>query len=64
MTELWRKKTITRRLKQGQATKKEFRNFAWACKDGVKGANIQLQPELTTDIKSTRASASNLTVKE
>lgn len=47
-------KTISRRLKQGQATKKEFRNIAWACKDGVKGAKAQLEPELVTDIKSNK----------
>ena len=42
--------------RKGQATKEEFRNIAWACRDGVRKAKAQLELILARDTKGNKES--------
>lgn len=44
-------KDVHRRWKQGQSTKEEFRNIAWACRDGIRKDKAQLELRFAKDIK-------------
>jgi len=63
LDELWCKKAVYRRWKQGQAVNEKFKNTAQACKGGVRKAKAQLQLRLARMSRATsRASTVTLVI--
>ena len=50
------RKAAHRRWKQRQATKEEFGNIAWACRDGIRKAKCHLELRLARDVKGNKKS--------